>query len=88
MNELKENWQQENIEKTKKVLTEHFKRKKEEEMFKEMLIEALLFSTPIRHHYSENWDLDSTGFDKTKDDFIDGFIQEDLITDSNKKEKQ
>ena len=36
MNELKEGWEKENLEKTKKELNKYFKRKKEEEMFKEM----------------------------------------------------
>jgi len=36
VNELKEGWEKENLEKTKKELNKHFKRKKEEEMFKEM----------------------------------------------------
>ena len=33
---MKENWQEENLRKTKEVLTEHFERRKRERMLKEM----------------------------------------------------
>ena len=79
---MKENWQQENLEKTKKVLTEHFKRKKQEEMFKEMCREAISSSTPTQLHVGTNWVVESPEFDEIKDDFI----WEDL-TDSNNKKK-
>lgn len=87
MNGLKENWQQENLEKTKKVLTEHFKRKKEDDMFKEMLREMLLFSTRPHAHYGTNWDIDDSEFDEFKEGFIDDFIWGDLTDSNNKKEK-
>lgn len=61
---LKEGWEQENLKKTKEVLTEHFKRKKEEERCKEMLREMLLFSTPIQLHYGDDWDIDDSEFDE------------------------
>lgn len=67
---MKENWQQENLKKTKEVLNEHFKRKKEEEMFKEMYREFQLFSTPTQLHYGDDWDIDSSEFDELKDDLI------------------
>ncbi len=85
---MKENWQQENLEKTKKVLTEHFERKKEEEMFKEMCKEMLSSSTPIQLHVGTNWDVESSEFDEIKDDFIDDFIREDLTDSNNKKENK
>ncbi len=94
MSELKENWKQENLEKTKRVLKDHFKRKKEEEMFKEMYRETLLFSTPIKTHFSEDWDIESSEFDELNNDFKKGvmkfnndFIWKDLIDSNNKKNK-
>ena len=84
MSELKENWQQENLEKTKEVLTEHFKRKKEDDMFKEMLSEIMLFSTPTQVHFGTDWDIDDSEFDEFKDDFI----WEDLTDFNDKKDKR
>ncbi len=95
MSELKEKWQQENLEKTKKVLTEHFKRKKEEEMFKKMLRETLLFSALPLAHFGTDWNIDDSEFDDFNDDFKKGiakinddFIWEDLTDSNNKREKK
>lgn len=65
---MKENWQQENLEKTKEVLKEHFKRKKEEEICKEMCRETMLFSTPIQLHCGTDWAIDDSEFDDYSND--------------------
>ena len=90
MSELKENWQQENLEKTKKVLKEHFKRKKEEEMFKELIST----STPTQLHYGDNWEIETSEFDDFNNDFKknitkinDDFIWKDLTDSNDKKDK-
>lgn len=95
MSELKENWQQENLEKTKKVLKEHFKRKKEEEMFKEMFKELISTSTPTQLHYGDNWEVETSEFDDFNNDFKknitkinDDFIWKDLTDSNDKKEKE
>jgi hypothetical protein len=58
---LDENWQKENLKKTKEVLTEHFERRKQERMFKEMFRDvnrsSLSTLTPI--HSSNSWDTDA-----------------------------
>lgn len=73
---MKENWKQENLEKTKKVLKDHFKRKKEEEMFKKMLRETLLFSALPLPHFGTDWNIDDSEFDEFED-----------LTDSNDNNK-
>ena len=55
-------------------------------MFKEMYRETFSFSTPTQLHYGDDWDLDSSEFDELKDNFIDGFIWEDLTDSKNKKD--
>ncbi len=92
---MKENWQQENLEKTKKVLMEHFKRKKEEEMFKEIFREVMLFSTLPLVHFGTDWDIEDSEFGNFDDDFKksvmkfnNDFIWGDLTDSNNKKDKR
>ena len=74
---LKENWQKENLEKTKEVLNEHFERRKQERMFKEMLSPFRPQYTTIELHSGNNWDIDidnsdfDDDFNKTNKDFLD-----------------
>ena len=80
-----EGWEKENIEKSKKVLMDHFKRKKEEEMFKEMLREGNHFSMHPQLHFSTiDWDTENSEFDEINDDVI----WEDLTDSDNKKDKE
>ena len=83
MSELKEGWEKENLEKAKKELNEHFKRKKEEEMFKEMLREFERFSRPTQLHVGTDWDTEDSDFDKLNNDSI----WEDITDSNNNKEK-
>ncbi|KKN12072.1 hypothetical protein LCGC14_1020110 [marine sediment metagenome] len=81
---MKKGWEKDNIEKSKKVLEDHFKRKKEEEMFKEMLREGNHFSIRPQFHLSTiDWDTDDSDFDEINDDSI----WEDLTASDNKKER-
>ncbi len=80
---MKEGWEKENLEKAKKVLSEHFKQKKEEEMFKEMLRELELCSRPTQLHDGTDWDTEGSDFDRLNDDFIWGDL-----TDSNDKKSK
>jgi len=59
MSILNENWQKENLEKTKKVLNEHFERRKRERMFKEMDMAFRPLYTTIELHRGSNWDTDA-----------------------------
>ncbi len=93
MSELKEDWKKENIEKSKRVLEDHFKHKKEEEICKEMLREGNHFSTRPQLHFSTiDWDINNSDFDEINDDSIQedltNFIWEDLTDSNNKKEKE
>ncbi len=82
---MKEGWEKENIEKSKKVLEDHFKRKKEEQIFKEMLREGNHFSTRPQLHFSTiDWDTEASEFDEINDDFI----WEALTDFDNKKENK
>ena len=60
MIKLKENWQKENIEKSKKVLLEHFERRKQERMAKEMHEAFRPQFTTIELHTGSDWDLDES----------------------------
>lgn len=75
MKNLKENWQKENLEKTKEVLNEHFERWKQERMFKEMYEAFHPQYTTIELHTGRNWDLDESEIS----DFYDKLIWEDKI---------
>ena len=74
---LKENWQKENLEKTKEVLNEHFERREEERMFKEMFSSFHPQYTTIELYSGNNWDIDidnsdfDDDFNKTNKDFLD-----------------
>lgn len=62
MIELKENWQEENLRKTKEVLTEHFERRKRERMLKEMDMAFRPQYTTIELHRGTSWDIDQSEF--------------------------
>jgi hypothetical protein len=66
---LKENWQEENLRKTKEVLTEHFERRKRERMLKEMDMAFRPQYTTIELHSGTSWDTDNE-----LSDFYDNLI--------------
>ena len=74
MSEVDENWQEENLKKTKEVLTEHFKRRKQERMLKEMDMAFRPLYTTIELHRGSNWDTDTE-----LSDFYDKLIWDDKI---------
>jgi len=70
---MKEGWEKENIEKSKRVLKEHFKKREMERMWKEM---AIHISLPIQFHVFSSFEVDDEELDdfserkKVFDDFI------------------
>ena len=79
MSELNENWQKENLEKSKEVLNEHFERRKSERMLKEMRMlkeRNMAFRpqlTTIELHTGSNWEIDESEIS----DFYDKLVWED-----------
>ena len=68
---MKENWQEENLRKTKEVLTEHFERRKQEGMFKEMFREVNRSSYSMLNPPHRGRDI---GWDTELSDFYDKLI--------------
>ncbi len=79
---MKENWQEENLKKTKEVLTEHFERRKRERMFKEMDMAFRPLYTTIELHRGSNWDTDTE-----LSDFYDKLIWDEIIGDEKIEKK-
>ena len=59
MSELEENWQKENLEKSKEVLKDHFKRKKRE---RERELDVPRY-TMNNLHSGNSWTIDESDFD-------------------------
>ena len=76
MSELKEGWEKENIEKSKEVLKDHFERRKQERMLKEMDMAFCPLYTTIELHRGSNWDTDTE-----LSDFYDKLIWDTPIED-------
>ncbi len=55
-----ENWQKENLEKSKEVLKDHFERRRQERMWKEMAIHS---SLPIQIHVFSSFEIDNGEFE-------------------------
>lgn len=85
MSKLEENWQKENIEKTKEVLKDHFERRKQERMFKDMFrdVNRLSCSTLTPIHSGTSWDIDTE-----LSEFYDKLIWDDKIIGDEKIEKK
>lgn len=74
---MKENWQKENLEKSKEVLNEHFERRKQERerTFKQKHLAFRPQFTTLEL-YIDNEELDKI-FEKSKKDFYDKLVWED-----------
>ena len=73
MSELDENWQKENLEKSKEVLKEHFNLREQERMMKDMI---RISPTPL-HYSTIDWAIDESDFDdfsEKKDAFFEDLI--------------
>lgn len=80
---MKENWQKENLEKSKEALKDHFERKSLERMWKEMAI-----SPKPRPHYSTiGREIDESEFDDDLKEFFDKLIWDDKIEKKSLLEK-
>lgn len=70
---MKEGWEKENIEKSKKVLKEHFKRRKQERG-RDLWVPEY---TTLEFHRGDDWDIDDEELDdftKSRDLFYDKLI--------------
>ena len=73
---MKENWQEENLRKTKEVLTKHFERRKQERMLRDMDMAFRPQYTTIELHSGTSWDTDNE-----LSDFYDKLIWDTPIED-------
>ena len=76
----------ENIEKSKKVLKEHFERRKQEREMKRDLWRPELYSI-LELHIGENWDTDDEEFDdftKERDSFYERLVWDDPLEKEKK----
>ena len=70
---MKESWQEENLKKTKEVLKDHFERRKQERMFKDMFrdVNRLSYSTLTPIHRESGLDRE---FERERNRFYDSMI--------------
>ncbi len=83
---LEENLFKENIEKSKKVLQDHFERKKQEEIYKEMFREVNASSYTMLNppHSGLDWETDDEELDdftKSRDSFYEKLIWDTPVND-------
>jgi len=78
-----ENWQEENLKKTKEVLIEHFERRKQERILKKIDMAFCPLYTTIELHMGNNWDTDAE-----LSDFYDKLIWDDKMFKDEKIEKK